>query len=160
LLGRTACPSPAGQLTPSIAGHYALAVTIGVLVSDKVPEDVILKAYQAASLSADLLRGIEDPRDGSPRSAYDALFRGVTDCDSDAQVYSAVFDALGFNTAILGFPSHAQMIVEINGNWYSVGAGAFRKVTDLPPTLNKYAKYYWYTTPTYGTVNSLGQYTK
>jgi hypothetical protein len=39
---------------------YQLEGAIGGLVSDKVPGDIILKAYQAASLSADLLRGIEE----------------------------------------------------------------------------------------------------
>lgn len=39
---------------------YQLEGAIGGLVSEKVPGDIILKAYQAASLSADLLRGIEE----------------------------------------------------------------------------------------------------
>lgn len=141
-------------------GLYVAESQIGALVRDGVSADIILKAYQAAFLSSDLLEGVKDPRDSSPRSAYDALFRGVSDCDSDAQVYSAVFDALGFNTAILGFPDHAQMVVEINGNWYSVVGSTFSKITELPPTLNKRAKYYWYTAPTYGKVDSSGQYTK
>lgn len=42
-----------------------------------------------------------DPKDGSPDSAYDTLFRGLSDCDADAHTAMALLDRMGFNTAMI-----------------------------------------------------------
>jgi hypothetical protein len=46
-----------------------------------VSKATVIKAYKAALISGSLIQGLKDPGDGSPRSAYDSLVRGVTDCD-------------------------------------------------------------------------------
>lgn len=105
---------------------------LGYLVKAGVDKNTILKAVEAFYKASDLTNmqknGITDPRDGSPSSFYDTLIRKVTDCDSDAQVFSAVYDSLGFNTMILAGPGHADMLVQINGVWYWTTNGAFKPV--------------------------------
>lgn len=50
---------------------------------------------------------------------------------SDAQVYSAVFDVLGYNTAIFGVPGHAQVMIEVDGNWYTAVGTSFSKIDEF-----------------------------
>lgn len=57
---------------------------------------------------------------GEPNSAYDILVRKVTDCDADAQLSSALYDILGYNTAVVGVSGHSYVAVEINGKWYGL----------------------------------------
>lgn len=76
----------------------------------------IIKYWQVKSVFSDLNRGI-DPEDGSPNSAYDALFRGVTDCDADSQVMIMVLDLMGYNVSIVSRPGHAFTLVKLAGAW-------------------------------------------
>lgn len=120
------------------------------LVAAKISKASIEHAYKTMTIAGDLIRGIGDPSDASPRSAFDALIRRASDCDSDANVYSAVFDAMGYNTMIIATPGHAQMFVEIEGHWWAPVAGSFgmldheRFKTDRSVSV--------YTQPTFGKV--------
>ncbi|MEG1256264.1 hypothetical protein [Clostridium sp.] len=62
-----------------------------------------------------------DPKDGTPSSAYDVIGRKLNDCDADAQLSCAVFDALGYSTAIRRDESHGWALVNVEGVWCSVG---------------------------------------
>lgn len=121
---------------------------LGALVGNGVSAEEIEKAYKVGRIARKLLRGISNPGDASPRSAYDALVKRVSDCDSDANVLSAVFDSFGYNTAIIARIGHADMVVQIAGKWYTVfGGSSFNEisVTDL---LSR--NLYVYTNPTTG----------
>ncbi|WP_393964390.1 hypothetical protein [Exiguobacterium sp. S22-S28] len=89
----------------------------------------IIKYWRVKSVFANLDTGI-DPKDGSPNSAYDALFRGVTDCDADSQVMIMVLDMMGYNTAILGRPGHAFTVVKLADAWRDTTT--FEKVNMSP----------------------------
>lgn len=102
---------------------------IGELVAEGLTKDQILKMVKASSIASDLFGGSELPPDSSPRSAYDAIVRNLADCDSIANTYSAVYDALGYNTAIIAVPGHASVIVQLpNGKWVEPAAGGFALV--------------------------------
>lgn len=123
--------------------------SFGSLFNNGVSKEEVIKLARLWTLAVRLSQG-NDPRDGSPRSAYDALVRGVRDCDATANVYSLVFDMAGYNTAIIANKSHAYMIVEINGEWYSPTGGQFTRQVGLP-TSTRYRlneKVYFYETPT------------
>lgn len=94
--------------------YYGHIVEAGV---SKETIDIVRKARQIA---IELREGAIDPLDASPRSAYDALVNKRTDCDSDAQVYSAVFDSLGFNNTIVANPGHADIYIELEGKWFNI----------------------------------------
>ncbi|MNW62076.1 hypothetical protein D3C74_401840 [compost metagenome] len=97
-------------------------------------------------IAGQLIYEVRDPLDGSPNSAYDALVNKVTDCDSDAEVYSVVLDSLGFNTVIISSPGHANVSVKLGDNWYQTIGGGFDK-SYIAKALNAKAKI---SEPTYG----------
>ncbi|BFH67321.1 hypothetical protein J27TS7_15760 [Paenibacillus dendritiformis] len=140
-------------------GLYAAENSIGDLVKAGVSKEEIVKVDTIASIAYDLLRGVPDPKDGSPRSAFDALARSprMTDCDSDSQVFSAVFDAMGYNTMIGSSPNHADPYVEIDGIWYSIVSGTFTKAgtsADISKFLKENPDRGIHTQPTFGSVIS------
>ncbi|SFM05333.1 Copper amine oxidase N-terminal domain-containing protein [Paenibacillus sp. 1_12] len=131
--------------------------SIGDLVKAGVSKEEIVKVRTLASIAYNLLRGVTDPKDGSPKSAYDALAASIrkTDCDSDAEVFSLVFDAMNYNTMIGSSPNHAQMYVEIDGNWYSIIAGSFSNAgssADIYKFLRENPDRGIHTQPTFGSV--------
>ncbi|MNP82295.1 hypothetical protein D3C76_1808900 [compost metagenome] len=73
----------------------------------------------------------------------------VTDCDSDAQVFSLVYDMMGFNTAIIAGNNHAEILIQVDGKWYECVAGTFR-LTDVSKSLESGS--YIYSSPTDGSV--------
>jgi hypothetical protein len=132
-------------------GLYYAEAQLGDLVKDGVSKEEIIKVRTLASIAYDLLDGATDPRDGSPRSAYDALAASprITDCDSDAQVFSLVFDMMGYNTAIIAGNNHAEVLIQIEGKWFECVAGTFRLV-DVSKALENGS--YIYSLPTDGSV--------
>lgn len=114
------------------------------IVDAGVSRASIEKAYKVLLTAGYLIAGRKDPKDGTPRSAYDNLVRKVSDCDSDAEAFSAFFDAMGYNTMIIASPGHAEFYFQIEGNWYDRW---FRKF-DL--SLLKNSNLYVYSPPTFG----------
>lgn len=139
-------------------GLFAAENMLGDLVKAGVSKEEIIKVSTLASIAYDLLKGAIDPADGSPNSAYDALVgnasgKRYSDCDSDAQVFSLVFDMMGYNTMIAAGQNHAQMYVEINGKWYAIISGVFVHAgtnDDFSNYLKENPDRYIYTQPTYG----------
>ncbi|ASA26613.1 hypothetical protein B9T62_35820 [Paenibacillus donghaensis] len=123
---------------------------MGALIDNGVSVAKAEEAYKVGYIAAILLKGISNPGDGTPSSAYDALVAKKSDCDADANVSSAVFDSFGYNTAILASKNHADMVVQIEGKWYTLAAGSFEElsVTDLSAR-----GLYVYTQPTTGSYN-------
>lgn len=132
-------------------GLYYAEAQLGDLIKAGVSKEEIIKVRTLASIAYDLLDGAIDPRDGSPRSAYDALAASprITDCDSDAQVFSLVFDMMGYNTAIIAGNNHAEVLIQIDGKWYECVAGTFR-LEDVSKALENGS--YIYSLPTDGSV--------
>ncbi|MGE7662656.1 copper amine oxidase N-terminal domain-containing protein [Peribacillus sp. NPDC097197] len=112
---------------------------IGELVENNVSVKEIEKAYKTMSVALDLSSNKKDPGTGAPRSAYDNLFRGLSDCDASAQVIIAVFDQMGYDTTIVGGNNHADPYIKIGGDWYVTSAGSFFKVLNF--NLNKSGTY-------------------
>lgn len=107
---------------------FVVESRLSALVEAGVSKSKIEELQKANMVVGNLLAGIEDPGTSTPRSAYDALISRLTDCDSDAQVYSAVFDSLGYPTAIVASPGHADIVIKIDGKWYNTSSATFTKV--------------------------------
>jgi len=101
----------------------------GPLLEAGLTVDESVDVYKASLIASSFMGDVTNPRNGSPKSAYDNLVNKLSDCDSDAQVYSAVLDVLGFNTSIVASRSHADVIVKLGNNWYSTMSGQFSKVS-------------------------------
>lgn len=108
---------------------------LGDLVDAGFSKETIIELHKGSIVATYLLAGKTDPKDGSPSSAYDALVNGLSDCDPIAQVYSAVFDSLGYNTVMLTRPGHAFALVQIDGKWVDVTGGA-NEVVDVHSMLS------------------------
>lgn len=54
-------------------------------------------------------------------SGFEELFKGMTKCDGTAQIYSAVYDSLGFSTQIIGGNDHAECLVRVGDYWWLSG---------------------------------------
>lgn len=102
---------------------------LGGLVEAGVSKAEIEKLHKTGIIAGNLMvsTGATDPGDGSPSSLYDLLYRGVADCDPDAFAYSAVYDALGYETMIVGGQGHADMFVKVGDSWYRPMGGTFTK---------------------------------
>ncbi|MCZ8533539.1 hypothetical protein [Psychrobacillus psychrodurans] len=107
---------------------------VGSLVANGVSKADILKLVTSADVDGTLREGAKDPKDGSPRSAYDAMFRGLDDCDPTAEVQSLVFDIQGYSTMIVAGNNHASLYVKVQGKWYAYGSGSFL-VADKDPSV-------------------------
>ena len=100
---------------------------------EKVSRSDAEKVLKAKGIASTLRRGAIDPRTGIPKSAYDAIVKGVSDCDSDAQVDIAVLDALGYSTCIVEGNNHADAYVKVNGIWWNVTG--LSPVSSLPGSI-------------------------
>ncbi|MNL91360.1 hypothetical protein D3C81_10940 [compost metagenome] len=89
----------------------------------KAPKDQAFKFLKVLQEATDLARSTNarNPYNGSPSSAYDVLFGGLTDCDANAQVKAAVLDSAGFSTSVRYSDGHAWLVVNINGTWWNTG---------------------------------------
>lgn len=128
-------------------GLFYADSSIGDLVNEGVSEEEIKKLWKAAVIANELYKFKPDTKgNGATKSAYDTLVLETTDCDATAQVISAVFDSMGYNTMIFGTQVHVEAYVEIKGNWYNIGADSFTKV-DIEKAKKK--GYFVFTESTY-----------
>ncbi|MBL4930904.1 hypothetical protein [Clostridium paridis] len=91
-------------------------------MNHKVGKDATLKFVRARAAANALSRSTNasNPYNGTPSSAYDVLFRGLKDCDANAQVKSAVFDVSGFSSSVRYASGHAWLVVNVGGTWFSL----------------------------------------
>lgn len=101
----------------SFEGNYSNLIDNGMTKS-QLTEYVALR-----DIAKILTTQTKDPGNGSPSSTYDALVRKISDCDSDAQVISAIFDMKGYSTAIIAGNGHADALISINGKWVNASSG-------------------------------------
>lgn len=131
------------------SGLVAAKNSLEELVEEGVSKDTIIKASIAGRIATLLVAEAETMQNnqGSVKSAYDVLKHGMSDCDAVAHTVSAVFDALGFNTAIMAGKNHANVMIKIDGNWWEYVSGSFNKV-DMSFAFGK--GFYMLTQPTTG----------
>lgn len=79
--------------------------------------DLATRALQAIGLCGRFMKQAACV-EGSPNSAYDVLFLHQEDCDAEAQLLSAIHDAMGYNSMIGNSSTHADEYVNINGQWW------------------------------------------
>ncbi|MFD1736941.1 hypothetical protein ACFSCX_10240 [Bacillus salitolerans] len=129
-------------IEPQDRGLASAGARLGALSDAGVLSDEMERAYRTALIAHSVLAntGAQDPGDGLPDSAYDALFRKQADCDTDANIYSAVFDAMGYNTAIIAGNNHATVFVEVSGSWFRLSGSTFEKANFKASMANGYVK--------------------
>lgn len=88
------------------------------MVENGVPVSVMKDVIRIGALSNKLRSGLPLGVNGAPNSAYDVLFNKVSDCDAYSQLTSALYDSMGYNTAVVGVKNHSDPAVEINGKWF------------------------------------------
>lgn len=138
--------------SPENVALYIAEESLGDLVKAGVSKSEIirlLKINRAALDAKEPARGV----DVTPRSAYDALVRLIDDCDSTANTLSVFFDAMGYNTMIVGMPNHALTLVEVNGYWFEPFGLSFRswgKTADVMKMISDDPKLYVFEQPTFG----------
>ena len=103
--------------------------SLGYLLKAGVSKTEIENLIRLANVYAELKKDAEDPLNGAPKSAYDILYTKLSDCDSDAQLYSALMDAGGYSNTIFGTKTHAFFLSKIKGEWYSVEGAMYVKLT-------------------------------
>ncbi|MNV20224.1 hypothetical protein D3C71_1111140 [compost metagenome] len=144
-------------------GMIVIDSTIGLLLQNDVPLDKAIELLKGAFVASSLVQEVPtSPTPSGARSAADTLLYNITDCDAMSNVYIAVFDSLGYNTAIVADSADAGAVVEINGVWYSIMGGGFNYYSKgkielsktLPTTTEKIYNgkgTYLHTPPTFST---------
>lgn len=110
--------------------HRGLTLAHGLfspLLEGGLAVDEAVHAYKTSLMASSFMGDVTNPRNGSPKSAFDNLYNKISDCDSDAQVYSSVFDAMGYNSAIVAGTNHADVVVKIGDFWYGTMSGEFHE---------------------------------
>lgn len=66
---------------------------------------------------------------GDYNSAYELLKYGKGDCTADAMINSAIMDAMGYNSKVVGSnaKNHEWVMVEVDGNWYHMSGPSLEK---------------------------------
>ncbi|MBU5253462.1 S-layer homology domain-containing protein [Lysinibacillus capsici] len=80
-----------------------------------------LSKFIASSQYASHFTGSASTAWGPPESAYDFFIKNEVDCTSWSYGRQAIYDALGYNTAVVHSPgaNHDYLIIELDGKWFS-----------------------------------------
>jgi len=79
------------------------------------------RIFKGSNIYASFSILAKDPKNGSPNSAYDVLFRKTKDCDAGEQLISAIFDCLGYSSVIMANDHHASHAVKVKNIWWYMG---------------------------------------
>jgi len=116
--------------TPENTTAYRFNIAFKDAISQGVSFETLAK-YRAATMYADYFTGGDNALSGPPESAYDYFIKNEQDCTSIAYATQALFDTLGYNTAVVHSPKtdHDYLIVELDGKWFSTESSlkAFNK---------------------------------
>lgn len=106
--------------TPENTTAFAFNHAYGSAIAKGVSFETLAK-YRAAAAYTDYFTGGDSALSGPPESAYDYFIKNEQDCTSIAYAMQAVYDALGYNTAVVHSPSadHDYLIIELDGKWFS-----------------------------------------
>lgn len=89
-----------------------------------INKETMYELIKISNIGAELTSSITMVTDSrAANNLADALLYDRLDCDPESYIYSALFDAMGYNTAIIARTGHAEAIVEVNGKWMGVGGG-------------------------------------
>lgn len=111
--------NPASRTEENItANGYKL--TYEDAIKQGVSFDTLAK-FTAASQYVDGFTGGASTAWGPPESAYDYFIKNEIDCTSWSYATQAMYDTLGYNTAVVHSPgaNHDYLIIELDGNWFS-----------------------------------------
>lgn len=99
---------------------YRYNIAYGDAIKNGVSFETLSK-FKAASDFVDGFTGGASTAWGPPESAYDFFIKNEIDCTSSAYAIQVVYDALGYNTAVVHSPSanHDYIIIELDGQWFS-----------------------------------------
>lgn len=104
--------------------------TIGTLVNNGATLDQLLVVYQASEAYRSLSNNVQvsDSGDASPVSAYDHIVLKYSDCDSESQASSLVYDLLGVENAVMGSSNgvtgHTDVYIKLGDVWFKKGTAA------------------------------------
>ena len=118
--------------TEEYKGLLSVRKSAGYFI-EKVPRADAERVMKGRFIAFKLREGAPDSKTYEPRSAFDAIVRQISDCDSDAQVDIAVLDALGYSTCIVEGNNHADAYVKVNGIWWNVTG--LSPVSSLPGSI-------------------------
>lgn len=107
----------------SLNTRYSTLVELGI----DITSDEVDKLVRGSVISSSFY-GATGNLTGHAYSAYDLIKNRLLDCNSIAYVESAVYDSLGFNTAILVRPGHSYVLVEVQGKWVTPNASGFESI--------------------------------
>lgn len=104
------------------------------LVKAGVSKSTIIEAVKIQTLANSYINKAKSLSGNSAKlSVYDVFVNKEDNCNSTAHTYSAFFDAMGYNTAVVASSSHADALVELDGSWFKVVG--LEKVDFSPSTL-------------------------
>lgn len=115
-------------------------ISYGDAIKQRVSFDTLAK-FSAANWYVSFFTDLDDTTQGGiDLSAYDYFIKKESSSLSSAYAKQAIFDALGYNTAVVHSHS-AYLIVELDGQWFEVGSGlkAFNKDSVLKSEFIKFA---------------------
>lgn len=126
------------------------------LIKNGVAKEEILKIWTALQLADQLVKSGEEDKTNNDyvRSAYDVI-NGQYNQTARAQLYSAVFDFAGYNTAVVSKYGSRYTIMQIGDKWYSIYSGRIAETerppggmfVKMPDGSEEFADYYFYTPP-------------
>lgn len=93
--------------------------TYGDVINNNVTFETLAK-FKVATAHTSYFVGSTTSTWGPPESAYDFFIKDYIDCTSYAYAKQAIYDSLGYNTAVIHSPkaNHDYVIVELDGKWY------------------------------------------
>ncbi|MFJ7915425.1 MULTISPECIES: hypothetical protein [unclassified Lysinibacillus] len=120
----------------------AFEIGYGDAIKSGVSFDTLAK-FGAATAYVGYFAGGGSNDAGPPESAYDFFIKGDIDCTSQSYASQAIYDALGYNTAVVHSPTanHDYLIIELDGQWFTNGSSlkVFNKDSVLKGDYIKYA---------------------
>lgn len=115
------------QLFKGLFGFWYLTIAqedFSALTDAGIVKERIEELHKASLDAGGLLYGIESQVSHVLLTVR--LILRLTDCcDSNAQVQSAIYDSLGYPTAVVVNPGHVDFIFKLDGEWYNVSSGSF-----------------------------------
>lgn len=99
---------------------YRYNIAYGDAIKSGISFETLSK-FKAASAFVDGFTGGASTDWGPPESAYDFFIKNEVDCTSWAYATQAIYDTLGYNTAVVHSPgaNHDYLIIELDGKWFS-----------------------------------------
>ncbi|GIO38828.1 hypothetical protein J41TS12_36890 [Paenibacillus antibioticophila] len=108
-------------------GFYRADKSLKELITAGIPKEKVIRAVVTSHIARMLIRSVKNNQDKSYGNAYDVIVYGRNSYKSEALAKSAVFDAMGYNTAVIAYSDkgYADVIVQMGGKWWVIGDSSF-----------------------------------